>query len=128
MAVKERGDAGYLEKDEHRISFKQWCINDDGSLTLLSGDKTGFLTDKKRQDNSQNPLFIASNNPWHLTQGTKIVLLLPRAIELSLHKGKETTVSENTKCEVSSEDNKTTSIHFGDIHAWIFKPHNPLMI
>lgn len=89
--------------------------------------------DKTRQDNDQNPIFIASNTPWHLTQGTKIVLLRPESKENTVSpKGKETTVLENTKCKAEgrykkSDDGKTvriTCIHFEDISTWKFIPHN----
>jgi hypothetical protein len=123
---KECGDSGGLEKAGHIIRLNQWCINDDGSLTLLTDDRAGIEADRKRQHKNENPIFIASNTPWHITQGTKIFLFLPRRpLEMVvMPRGKETTVLVDTKCEASSEDGKTTKIHFDDIGAWIFKPLN----
>jgi protein-tyrosine phosphatase len=129
MTIQECGDAGYLEKGGHRIYINQWCIHNDGALTLVSGDENGFKTDGERQKNDQNSIFIASITPWHLTQGTKIVLLKPKDKEKTVTpKDKETTISENTKCDVSCKspiEHKTTCIHFDDISAWTFEPHNP---
>jgi hypothetical protein len=124
--IKECGDSGGLEKGGHIIRLNQWCINDD-SLTLLTDDKNGLEADRKRQHKNENPIFVASNTLWHITQGTKILLFLPRRpLEISvMPEGKEATVLVDTKCEVSSEDGKSTKIHFDDIGAWAFKPLNP---
>lgn len=124
--MQERGNGGYLEKGGHRIMINQWEIH-DGSLTLISSDKAIYKKDKKLQDNNLNPIFIASNTTWHLTRGTRIVLLRPESKETNLRlKGKETIVLEDTKCDVSLEPTQhVTLVHFDGISSWEFQPHNP---
>ena len=83
--------------------------------------------DKKLQDNNLNPIFIASNTPWHLTRGTRIVLLRPESTKTDVSpKGKETIVLEDTECDVNAESTLcVTRVHFNGISAWEFRSHNP---
>ena len=125
--MQERGNGGYLEKDGYRIMIDQWEIRDDGSLTLISSDEAIYKMDKKLQDNNLNPIFVASNTPWHLTRETRIVLLRPESTKTDVSpKGKETIVLEDTECDVNAESAQgVTRVHFNGISSWEFRSHNP---
>jgi len=111
MTIKERGELGHLKKGKRKIDIRQWCIHDDGSLTLITRDEKGFrkasttLTDIRRQRNNPDTILVESEgNIWQITKGTEIALLKPvpkgeeTLSQLTSSEKREGTLDEDIKC------------------------------
>jgi len=111
MTIKERGELGHLKKGKRKIDIRQWCIHDDGSLTLITRDEKGFkkasttLSDIGRKRNNTDAILVESEgNIWHITKGTEIALLRPVSkgeetpSPLTSSKKREGTLDEDIKC------------------------------
>jgi hypothetical protein len=115
MTIKERGELGHLKKGKRKIDIRQWCIHDDGSLTLITRDEKGFkkasttLSDIGRKRNNTDAILVESEGDiWHITKETEVALLRP------VPKGEETpspaepskerkgTLDEDIKCDTES--------------------------
>ena len=108
-ALIDSGDRGYLEKGDHVIRIKKWCLYDDDSLELEIWEKL-FLRDGKNQDVDRIFDCDAGNISW-LREGVRV------SLQKSDDLGQHTTTSERIKCNACD----IVRVNFNDVTGWDFK-------